>query len=248
MADNLSDALLSLVHPPEPRLPEALRRLAGEGLAQEHEIALFRSLARSLVRLHLPTVDPPEPSRSYGASLLETIAGPRGVLALLDSLPPEPCPEHDPRRLQALERRFLAWRWRLRPRSERLRQVHRELRLEQVVVPQSGEVVLLSAGLTLGDPALDVSAVAVALLALGAGDPLCWPDGYRLLADAFWSTYLADSGDHELLDVAPPFLAWRALQAAQGLPAPARRRLHAFVDEVLEQRSYNPDDLRWMTR
>ncbi len=173
------------------------------------------------------------------------------MLALLDALPADPA--HESGRLQALERRFLGWRWRLRDGHERLRQVHRGLRLEQVAVRPGPDVVVVDAVLTPGDPALDVSAVAVGLLEMGAREPLSWRDGYRPLFDAFWSSYLGESGDHELLDVAPPFLAWHALRASSSLqPAPlkpaARQQLFSFAEVVIAQRSFYPDGIGWFER
>lgn len=247
MADNIADALLSLaLHQGDP-LPQALRRLAIEGLAQDGEIELFRSLARLLVRQHLAPLPPGSPGDTYAGAFRRVLTRDDGVLALLDALPLD-SKSHDARRLQDIERRFLGWRWRLRGKSERLRRVRGELSLERVHVLPRGEVTIFDLALEPGDPAMDVSAVAVALLALGAREPLCWPDGYKLLFDAFWSTYLADSGDHELLDVAPPFLAWRALQASPPLPAGARSKLFSFAEEVLEQSSFDPDGMRWMSR
>jgi hypothetical protein len=247
VADSISDALLSLALDRGQRLPSLLKRLAVEGLAQEHEIAPFRALARLLVQQH--TAPPPQGDGPllYAGALRRVLTGDDGVLSLLDALPLDR-KGHDPQQLLALERRFSGWRWRLRPRSDRLRSVHRGLTLERVTVLPEGEVALFDPVLEPGDPAADVSSIAVELLALGAREPLCWPDGYKLLFDAFWSTYLAESGDHELLDVAPPFLAWRALQAAPPLPLGARLKLFSFAEEVLAQTSFDPDGMRWMSR
>ncbi len=129
--------------------------------------------------------------------------------------------------------------------------MHRDLRLEHVSVLPGPEVVIFEPDFVPGDPALDVSAIAVCLLELGAREPLSWGDGYRPLFDAFWSTYLGESGDHELLDVAPPFLAWQALRAATSpapLSAAARQKLFDFAEEALTQRSFNPDGIRWLER
>lgn len=245
VADSLSEALHLLVLNQGVSLHHALQRLAVEGLASAGEIELLVALARSLVRSHQPAVG--EDPGVYRKSLQSIFQGERGVIALLDALPAG-ADDPDEGRLQAMERRLVGWRWRLRGRAERLRRVHGGLSFEGVRVLPRGEVTLLSTADALGDPALDVSAVAVSLLALGAREPLCWPDGYRLLSDAFWSTYLAESGDHEMLDVAPPFLAWRALQAAAGLSGGARRALHGFAEEVLAQSSFDPDGLRGMAR
>ncbi|MCS6902290.1 MAG: hypothetical protein RMJ98_21860, partial [Myxococcales bacterium] len=202
--------------------------------------------AHLLVRQHAHPPPQDEPQH-YTSALRRMLTGDTGVLALLDALPMDR-KGYDPQQLLAMERRFSGWRWKLRARSDRLRSVHHGLALEQILVLPEGEVILFDPVLELGDPAADVSAIAVELLALGAREPLCWPDGYKLLFDAFWSTYLAASGDYELLDVAPPFLAWRALQVAAVLPLGPRAKLFSFAEEVLAQTSFDPDEMRWMSR
>lgn len=252
MAGSISEALLSLALAQGVRLPEALGEVTSEGLASEREIALFQSLARLLVRQHkIPVLAPPTAYRdAFRRSITDEGSG---VLALLDALP-QGKNGLETQRLSAFERRYLAWRWRLREREGRLRKIHRALRLEQVMVLPDGEVILFEPQIDLGDPAADLSAIAVGLLEMAAREPLSWFDGYKPLFDALWSTYLADSGDHEMLDVAPPFLAFRALAAA-ATPSPdrpltptAQRKLFAFAEEALAQRSFDPDEVAWLAR
>lgn len=250
MADSISEALLALALGQGRRLTEALAGVAIEGLSHETEAALFASLARLLVRQHGGAES--SGTSGYQRALRSLLGGPDGVLVLLDSLPLGPA-GYEASRLQAFERRWLGWRWRLRERGDRLRTVHQGLRLERIMVLPPGEVVMFEPRFEPGDPAVDLSAVAVGLLELGAREPLAWPDGYKPLFDVFWSTYLSHSGDHELLDVAPPFLAWRALQAASPLspsplPPAAQRKLFAFAEEVLAQRSFDPDVMSGLMR
>ncbi len=245
MADSISDALLALALDQGQTLPAALSGVAVEGLSHEPQTELFRSLARLLVQQH--SLPDPAGNEVYRQTLRDTLAGPRGVLAVLDALP-QGKDGYETQRLAAFERRFLGWRWRLRDRGERLRSVQADLSLSRVTILNHREVVVFEPRLEPGDPAADLSAVAVGLIELGAREPLAWIDGYKPLFDAFWSTYLAESGDFELLDVAPPFLAWRALQCASPLapvaPSPAtQRKLFAFAEEVLARRSFDPDEV-----
>jgi hypothetical protein len=58
------------------------------------------------------------------------------------------------------------------------------------------------------------------------------------LFDLFWDTYLAESGDDECLETAPPFFAWRGLVLASpvwypSLSSGVRERLFRFVRNVL---------------
>ena len=62
-----------------------------------------------------------------------------------------------------------------------------------------------------GDPADDVTAMAINYLFFAVDSPGAWSGGLRQLWYRFWQGYLEQTGDRELLSVAAPFLAWRAL-------------------------------------
>jgi aminoglycoside phosphotransferase family enzyme len=62
---------------------------------------------------------------------------------------------------------------------------------------------------------------------------------------AFWETYLGATGDREVLEVIPPFLAWRALVVASpvwypGISPEARDALLAFAEEALDAGGIDP--------
>jgi hypothetical protein len=63
--------------------------------------------------------------------------------------------------------------------------------------------------------------------------------------DTFWSTYLDATGDREVLEVIPPFFAWRALVVASPVWYPSltpgmRDALLGFAEGVLEAGGVDP--------
>jgi hypothetical protein len=72
-----------------------------------------------------------------------------------------------------------------------------------------------------GDPADDVSCMAMNYLFFALERPVAWHRALGKLWHRFWSGYLDATGDQTLLAVAPPFLAWRGLVLANPVWYPA---------------------------
>ena len=116
---------------------------------------------------------------------------------------------------------MVSWRWRLRPFSHRLRRVHgdfhpwnllfREGTTEFAVLDRSrGEW---------GEGADDVAALGINYLFFGVqksarSGRVGVDQPFLELFRTFLDAYVAASGDAEVLDVLPPFLAFRALVIA----------------------------------
>ena len=61
----------------------------------------------------------------------------------------------------------------------------------------------------------------------------------------FWERYLTQSNDHELLEVVPPFFAWRALVVAHPVWYPSlaeevRAALFHFIEAILRVERFDP--------
>ena len=152
----------------------------------------------------------------------------------------------DPGQLRELEKKCVDWRWKLKRRSERLRQVHGDFHPWNILFREGVDFTVLdrSRG-EWGEPADDVTCLAVnylffSLLLCGRleGD-------FERLWLRFWERYLERSGDAGMLEVAAPFFAWRALVMANPLWYPAiahetRDKLLRFALGVLDEARFDP--------
>ena len=217
---------------------EDLRRVARDGVATALDLARVDALASYLVRLHADRLDAPPVWRR---ALRDLLGHGEGIFGMVDGYPPD-TPAAPPVRLRALEERCLAWRWRLRGLARRLARTHGDFHPFNVVFRPGDGVAftLLDASRGgCGDPADDVTALSVNFVFFASEHRGAWARGLRPLWRRFWDTYLAGSGDPEVLETAPPFLAWRALVVASprfypGLGAPARDLLLGFAERTLD--------------
>jgi hypothetical protein len=199
------------------------------------------ALAEFLARAHAERRDEPT---LYERRIRELVGHGECVMGILDSYPAgyPPLPE---RAREALERALVSWRWRLRSRTHRLRRAHgdfhpwnllfREGTTEFAVLDRSrGEW---------GEPADDVAALGINYLFFGlqraarAGGSGV-DERFRELFRLFMNTYLNTTGDQELLDVLPPFVAFRALVIAHprwypNLDDATRSALLRFADRMV---------------
>jgi hypothetical protein len=75
--------------------------------------------------------------------------------------------------------------------------------------------------------------------------PGCWQGGLLPVWRAFWDGYLGATLDREVLEVLPPFFAWRALVVASpvwypGITGEARDGLLAFAEAALDAGGLDP--------
>ncbi len=188
-----------------------------ERLLTEPLRALDRARARELgcflARAHAVKRDEPT---LYERRIRELVAHGECLMGILDSYP-HPYPPLPPHVCEALEHDAISWRWRLRGRAHRLSRVHGDFHPWNLLFRDGVDFSALdrSRG-EWGEPADDVSALGINYLffglrkaALEAHRGVAEP--FLTLFKLFFDAYLAESGDHELLEVMPPFLAFRAL-------------------------------------
>jgi hypothetical protein len=222
---------------------EDLRRIAREGAVSPEDHARVDALARYLAQLHQGKLDD---KVAWRRAVRDLLGHGEGLFGIVDAWPDDGAGV-EPARLRAIEERCLAYRWKLRPLARRLSRTHGDFHPFNVVfLPcRPGEehthFALLDASRGgRGDPADDVTALSVnfPFLALASGRPGAW-EALGPLWHRFWDRYLAIANDPELLELAPPFWAWRCLVVASprfypNLPAPARQALVAMAEAALE--------------
>ena len=218
-----------------------LERIAAEGVAGPLDEDRCTALARYLARLHAERLDAP---LVYRRSVRDLIGHGEGIFGMIDGYPDD-APGASPARLAGIERRAVEWRRRLRQYEGRLRRIHGDFHPFNVLFDRGTDLNLVDASRgCAGDPADDVTAMAVNYVFFAVARPASW----RALGPLWWrflDTYVDETGDGELLSVAPPYLAWRALVVASPrfypkLPAEARARLLTWVERVLDARRLDP--------
>jgi phosphotransferase family enzyme len=149
--------------------------------------------------------------------------------------------------LQEIERRSLAWRWKLKRRAHRLRQVHGDFHPWNILFRERAQFSVLdrSRG-EWGEPADDVACLGLNYLFFSLRRSGRLEGTFETLWLRFWQRYLEASGDAELLEVAAPFLAWRGLVMASPLWYPAleerlRQKLFDFILNVLAAERFDPE-------
>jgi hypothetical protein len=166
-----------------------LEKLRDSGRLTELGVSRAGALCDYLVQIHAETGSD---SRLYVRRNRELVGDGECIMGLADSYPEHPL--FTARVLEQIEHRAVAWRWRLKNRTHRLRRVHGDFHPWNILFayePDSIDFRVLdrSRG-EYGDPADDVTSITFL---------------------RFWDRYLDETGDREMLEVAAPFLVFRAL-------------------------------------
>jgi hypothetical protein len=222
-----------------------LRRLAREGEVTPLAGERCEALAGYLAGLHAHRGGRPA---AYTRSVRDLVGSGEGIFGIVDAYPRD-TPGASEERLQAIEQRALAWRWRLRPLSARLARTHGDFHPFNVVFGAGRDFTLLDASRgCLGDPADDVACMAVNYVFFALEHRAAWRHGLAPLWRRFWAAYLDATHDDGLLGVAAPYLAWRCL--VLGCPAfypslaPASRdALLRLAERALDAPRFEPRDV-----
>jgi len=221
-----------------------LHRISDAGHLTSRDLDRALALADYLTEIHaVKDTD----ALLYRRRIRDLVGGGEGITGLLDSYPAD-FDLAPPERLQAIETRCVAWRWRVKPADHRLSQVHGDFHPWNVLFREGISFSLLdrSRG-AWGEPADDVSSMTLnyVFFSLRISGTLSGP--FRHLYHAFWDRYLAATNDDELLTVIQPFFAWRALVLASpvwypGLSHDVREALFRFAENVLETNRFDPGE------
>jgi len=223
---------------------EDLRSVAATRTARPLDIARADALAQYLATLHAerPTASP----GAYSRCIRDLLGSGEGIFGIVDGYPMD-VPAAPPERLQRIEERCLEWRWRLRGGASRLSRTHGDFHPFNVLFDGQSKLSLLDTSRgSIGDPADDVTCMALNYAFFALGHPGAWREAFRQLWDGFWRRYSALRPDEDLYEVAAPFLAWRGLVLANPkwypeLGAGDRERLLSFVEHALSRPRFLPD-------
>jgi hypothetical protein len=221
---------------------ESLRRIARAGALQDGDLAQVDRLAEYLATLHGEALSPPF---ARDRALRDLFGSGEGIFGIVDGYP-EGAGGVPRERLRDIERLCHEWRWKLKAVARPLARAHGDFHPFNVLFDALGGLLLLDTSRgSMGDPADDVTCMALNFPFFALERPDAWRSALSVLWHRFWERYLGRSGDAGLLDVAAPFLAWRGLVLASPLWYPAladdaRGRLLTFVETVLRAERFSP--------
>ena len=184
-----------------------LRRLARGEPIVDTDIERLDALATYLADLHVPIANG---HLRYRRAIRDLVGHGEGIYGIIDGYADDVAGA-SPSRLHGIEERCAAWRWRLRENSSRLARTHGDFHPFNIVFDRLEPTLLDASRGACGDPADDVTALAMnfVLFAIDARDT--WAESLGVLWRRWWARCNELRPDPDLLAVAPPFFAWRAL-------------------------------------
>jgi hypothetical protein len=218
-----------------------LRRVGRDGACTARDLARADEIARYLAALHARPGTHPE---AYTRAIRDTLGHGEGIFGLVDSYAAD-VPGASQETLREIESQCLAWRWKLKSRTHRLRRTHGDFHPFNLLWTEDDQLVALDASRgSEGDPADDVACIAINYLFFALEHRERFASGLGLLWARFWNRYLALAGP-SVLEAVAPFFAWRALVIASPLwyphlTAPDRERVFSFVRRALGADAFDP--------
>lgn len=218
-----------------------LRRIAHERAISDRDRRCCDALADFLAGLHEQRIDD---RVAYRRAIRDLVGHGEGIFGIIDGYP-EHVPGASRERLRAIEDLCCEWRWRLRDHEYRLTRTHGDFHPFNILLDYDDIALLDASRGCLGDAADDVCCLAINYVFFALGEPGAWHGGLGDLWRRFWDRYLSRSGDEEVLEVAPPFFAWRGLVLANPTWYPAmsaehRDALLGLVEDVLGAECFDP--------
>jgi aminoglycoside phosphotransferase (APT) family kinase protein len=213
-----------------------LLRLRAGGQASSLDLERADALCDYLVDIH--RLRGPDPGL-YVRRIRELLGHGECIFGVADSYPENGL-------LMEIEKKCVEWRWKLKPRTHRLRQVHGDFHPWNIMFREGTDFSVLdrSRG-EWGDAADDVTCLALNYLFFSLQRSGKLEGAFDRLWRRFWERYLERSGDAELVEVAAPFIAFRALVMANPvwyptLDAAVRRKLFNLIENTLAAARFDP--------
>jgi aminoglycoside phosphotransferase (APT) family kinase protein len=225
---------------------EALEKLEQP---RDVDVARARALARYLVELHGKKIGD---ALAYTRHLRDTVGAGEGIFGQTDAYPADPLAS--PQRLQAIERRAMEWRWKLRQRSARCCRTHGDFHPFNILFRAGDDFSVLDCSRgAAGEAADDVTCLSINYLFFALSSRGRFDGALRRLWSEFWSTYLAASNDTGLLECTGLYFAWRSLVVASpiwypNLDTTVRDRLLRFGERALELDRFDPERIDELLR
>jgi hypothetical protein len=235
------ELLLVTAYRPGHLYADDLVRIRDEETLQPLDVQRAQELAAYLAEIHRMKHDDPT---LWRRRLRDLVGHGEGIMGLTDSYPAD-LPYATEADLRLIEESANRWRWRLKPLSHRLCQVHGDFHPFNLLFAEGLEFHVLdrSRG-EWGEPADDVSCMTINYLFFSLHRSGWLEGAFRALHDLFWEHYLDLRPDDEMAAVIQPWLVWRALVLASPVWYPSiaeevRRKLLTFARRVLSEDRYD---------
>jgi hypothetical protein len=221
-----------------------LERIRDSGTLSDLDVARSDALCDYLVKTHRVAGGDPG---LYTRRVRELVGHGECIMGLTDSYPSHPLIPAS--LLEEIEHRCVEWRWKLKPLSHRLRQVHGDFHPWNILFgPETAFRVLDRSRGEWGDPADDVVCLTANYLFFSLQRSGRLEGAFEVLFRRFWERYLNQSGDQEMLRVVAPYFAFRGLVMASPvwypkLPDKVRQSLFTFILTVLERETFDPSEV-----
>ena len=223
---------------------EDLTRMRDDSRLSALDTVRADALCDYLVDIHRVEGSNPE---LYTRRIRELVGHSECIMGLIDSYPSQK-EIVDRTLLTEIEHQSVDWRWRLKDRVHRLRQVHGDFHPWNILFRENADFTLLdrSRG-EWGEPADDVTSLTMNFLFFSLQRSGRLDGNFESLFKRFWERYLRKSGDVEMLQVSAPFFAFRGLVMAHPIWYPnlskgVRQKLFNFIRNVMSDEFFSPDE------
>jgi aminoglycoside phosphotransferase (APT) family kinase protein len=151
--------------------------------------------------------------------------------------------------LRQIEHLCVDWRWRLKDRTHRLKQVHGDFHPWNILFGDGAEFTVLdrSRG-EFGDPADDLACLTINYIFFSLERSGRLEGAFEELFRRFWTRYMENRGDTEITEVIAPFFVFRALVLANpvwypNLSESVRLQLFGFSLAILNENKFDPAEV-----
>lgn len=179
------------------------------------------------------------PPELYRRRIRELIGHGECIMGIIDSYPQD-VDFITQKEMISIEKLCIEWRWKLKKMTHRCTEVHGDFHPWNILFRRGVDFTVLdrSRG-EYGEPADDVTAMTINYLFYSLRKSGRLEDRFKELFNLFWSNYLEKTGDIDMLSVAQPFYAWRALVLASPIWYPnlqpeVRGKLINFTKKILK--------------
>lgn len=218
-----------------------LRQLADGRPLADRDLQRLDALAAYLADLHVPIA---HGDARYRRAIRDLIGHGEGIYGIVDSYPDD-VPSAPASRLHRIEEDCASWRFRLRGHGARLCRSHGDFHPFNIVFDDVAPTMLDASRGACGDPADDVTALAINFLLFAIDARATWDGSLGVLWRRWWERCAELRPDPYLPYVAPAFFAWRALVVCNPrfypqLSRSGRHALLGLAEQALDARRFDP--------